>query len=55
MMMLRGATMLTVLPHPHVTEQGKIAIEPRREDYPSIFDYEKARDTFKDGRRIGPG
>jgi len=37
-----------------VTEQGKIAIEPRREDYPSIFDYEKARGTFKDGRRIGP-
>jgi hypothetical protein len=37
-----------------VQTDGAVAVMPRSEDYPSLFDYEKARTAFLEGRRIGP-
>ena len=36
------------------TEDGSIVVEPRREEHPSLLDYERAKDAFQAGRPIKP-
>lgn len=35
-------------------EDGSIVVEPRREEHPSLLDYERAKDAFQAGRPIKP-